>query len=516
MITMTTHGKNGRLGNQIIQLMAMLGLASKSNQDIKMPEWKYLKYFDFDFAFVPSKKPLTHVHEHQFNYDKKFHDHLNDGGDYDVKGYFQSKKYWEHCETEIKSWFSWNKEFKESVFNKNQKLFSKKTIAIHVRRGDYVNNKNYHNLNINYYITALSLFPFMRQYNILVFSDDPDYCELHFGCLENVTIIRGNPDIDDMCLMSMCDEFILSNSTFAWCAAYLSENRPDRVIIRPAYYFAGTYADHHDTKDFWPEEWIKCDHMTNGVVNKIPLKHMTFVIPFYNDHRDRVENLTANLRQLLNHFDTNVIVGEWGQQTINAPEVKYMLFQSDSDLMHRTKMINDMIKSAKTDYVANWDTDVFISPIQIMDAVHKLTQHFDFVYPYNGTFNRVQRKYHLPALTDSNDVGETFSGSKFESLSSLGGAVFYNKHKFIEAGMENENMISFGPEDAERFERFKKLGYTIAFQKGEIYHLEHFKGVNSLKTHPHINANRAERNKELAMSKTELLNYIQTWKWLPH
>lgn len=179
-------------------------------------------------------------------------------------------------------------------------------------------------------------------------------------------------------------------------------------------------------------------------------------------------------------------------------------------------MINDMIKSAKTKYVANWDTDVFIAPIQILESVLKLNEGVDFVYPYDGTFNRVQRKHYIDVLNSTNDVGHTFSGTKFDFLPSLGGAVFYNKDRFIEVGMENENMISFGPEDAERFERFKKLGYTIEFQKGELYHMEHFKGVNSLKTHPHINANRAERNKELAMSKTELLNYIKTWKWLQH
>lgn len=515
MITMSTHGTNGRLGNQIMQLMAMIGLAKDTNQKLSMPGWKYQKYFNLSKTWRITDinhSSLINVHEKEFHYDKNFKSLLNDGGNYNVKGYFQTEKYWSNYKEEILTEFTWNKDFHNGIYNKYKILFEKRTIAIHVRRGDYVNNKSYHNLNINYYISALSLFPFMRQHNILVFSDDPDYCQLHFGCLENVTIMRGNTDIEDMCLMSMCDNFILSNSTFAWAAAYLS-NVSGKVIIRPAYYFNGTYADSHDTKDFWPDDWIVCDHMTNGIVNRIPLKDMTFVIPFYRDHTDRLENLTANLRQLLNHFDTNVIVGEWGEQTIKVPEVTYHLFESDSGIMHRTKMINDMIKMSQTKFVANWDADIFITPIQILDAMHKLNQNIDFVYPYDGTFNRVQRKYYIDILNESNDVG-MFSGIKFESLQSVGGAVFYNKQSFIEAGMENENMISYGPEDAERYERFKKLGYSIEFQKGELYHVEHFKGLNSLKTHPHINKNRRERNKVNAMRKPELLNYIQTWKWV--
>ena len=45
--------------------------------------------------------------------------------------------------------------------------------------------------------------------------------------------------------------------------------------------------------------------------------------------------------------------------------------------------------------------------------------------------------------------------------------------------MENEFMISYGPEDIDRFERFTKLGFNIKRISGILYHLDHHIGVNS-------------------------------------
>lgn len=511
MITMTTLGSNGRLGNQIMQYMAMMGLSIQSGQELQMPGWRYEKYFKLRVNKRFHITDWIHAHEHQFHYDKNFHNHLTDGGNYDVKGYFQTKKYWEHYEEEIRSQFKWESEFYDHCRFIYKELFKKETIAIHIRRGDYVNHRSYHNLHINYYINALREISRWREMNVLIFSDDPGYCKVHFACLENALVMEGNSDIEDLCLMSMCDHFILSNSSFAWCGAYLS-GKPGTNITRPAYHFKGAYADSHNAKDFWPSDWTCYNHITQeGYLKKIPLQDMTFVIPFFNDSVDRVENLTANLHQLLDCFDTNIMIGEQGPKTITCPNVQYMGFET-MKTFHRTKMLNDMIKAARTMYVANWDADVFIPPMQILESVHQLRQGVEIVYPYGGTFNRLERNPWYKILMDSNDLG-CFANSKFPALQSKGGAVFYYRKSFMRAGMENENMINFGPEDAERLERFTTLELNIQRTKGELYHLEHFRGVNSGKRHPHIDFNRAERNKVKKMNKQELINYINTWTW---
>ena len=151
--------------------------------------------------------------------------------------------------------------------------------------------------------------------------------------------------------------------------------------------------------------------------------------------------------------------------------------------------------------------------MQILEAVEKLRKGAGIVYPYSGTFNRVQRHPWYKIFKESFDVG-CFGVTDFESLQSWGGAVFYNKQVFIKAGMENENFISFGPEDAERRERFITLELNPIRQSGSLYHIEHYRGLNSSKKHPKIDLNRAERNKVKAMNKEQLENYVKTWNWL--
>jgi len=87
-----------------------------------------------------------------------------------------------------------------------------------------------------------------------------------------------------------------------------------------------------------------------------------------------------------------------------------------------------------------------------------------------------------------------------------GGAMFVNKEAYIKAGMENEKFYGWGPEDWERFERWKILNLKIYQSKGPLFHLTHSRGSNSTfrSTEQSINT-----HKELSLtrfsSKSELL-----------
>jgi hypothetical protein len=60
----------------------------------------------------------------------------------------------------------------------------------------------------------------------------------------------------DLCLISKCQDFIVSNSTFSWWGAWLG-NR-GRVIAPTPWYGVGL--SHNNTDDLYPNEWekIKC------------------------------------------------------------------------------------------------------------------------------------------------------------------------------------------------------------------------------------------------------------------
>ena len=59
-----------------------------------------------------------------------------------------------------------------------------------------------------------------------------------------------------------------------------------------------------------------------------------------------------------------------------------------------------------------------------------------------------------------------------------GGAFLANREAYIKAGMENENFYGWGPEDWERIERWKNLGYRIKTIDGVLFHLTHPRDMN--------------------------------------
>ncbi len=514
MIAMSSFGNNGRLGNQLFQYAAMIGFSKRFNHEFVLPKWEYAKYFENE---PPTGIGIGHeLKEPFFHYNDRWqHLHLANEKDYNLRGYFQSERYFEHCKEDVRKAFT----FKEDFLNKCADRLPKngiRNIAIHVRRGDYVGNPNYAECNPVYWITALEHIPNWKKLNVLVFSDDPEYCKIHFGCFTNVIIMDCGTDIEDLCTMSLCDYFIIANSSFSWWAAWLREQSGfPATIIRPYSHFKGKLQLNNIDKDYYPERWFP----VNFEGRKIILNDVTFVIPVKYDHPDRKQNFDLSIAFLKKYFDTNILVGEQGRHMFNYNngDFKYQYF-SDMKLFHRTKMLNDMMRACTTLYVANWDADIFVSPLQIWETVEKLRQGAAMVFPYDGRFARVHRKEWYDKLLKYKDVG-IFKNTIFKGLlpddnkNSHGGAVMFNRVAFFEGGGENENFISFGPEDTERNTRFTKLGFKVDRTPGILYHINHFRGPDSAKHHAHFKANRAENVKIEQMNAEELTNYIKTWPW---
>ena len=65
---------------------------------------------------------------------------------------------------------------------------------------------------------------------IYVFSDDVDYAKRLLEKYTCVEFIIGKKDYEDMYLMSMCLNNIITNSTFSFWAAFLNKN--DNAIVK--------------------------------------------------------------------------------------------------------------------------------------------------------------------------------------------------------------------------------------------------------------------------------------------
>jgi hypothetical protein len=498
-ISFSQLGKHGRLGNQLFQVASTLGIAEKYKASASFPAWGYEGYFEIQ---LPHGELMTNrveeKHFHHYDWDLQ--------ASCDLYGYMQSEKYFGSTRLKFK------KALVAECKAKHEDLFKKKTICIQIRRGDYVGNENYLQLSVNYYIDALlSHFPKWRNYNILFTSDDIEYCRTHFECMPNAFFSVGNSDIEDMLLASCCDHFIISNSTFGWWCAWLGEKKHSK-IIHCGNLHKGKLLENCDPKDYYPERWIR--HEKDSY--KIPLQDVTFTIPVALDHADRRKNFDLSTHLLRAAFETNFIIGEQGGTSFkySSQWAKYIPFRLGT--FHRTKMLNEMFKLSATKFVVNWDCDVIIPPMQILVAVEQLRNGADVVFPYDGRFGRMPRIPWYEKIQKQHDIGIVgdfqFKG-RHVGHNSVGGAVMFNKESFIDGGMENENMVSFGPEDCERNDRFKLLGYDVRMTPGSLFHLNHFVGVNSSKANPYFAANHAELEKMRAMSREEMRAYVDTWPW---
>lgn len=483
MITFSRIGQMGRLGNSLFQIASMTGIAERIGTTAHFPQWRYKRYFKNQLKRMSKKR--GELHEPSFHYDNTW---FQDERDY--IGWLQSDKYF--SKEIAKNLFEFEPTFKHLVRTKHSKKFEKETICISIRRGDFVGNENYEQIPIKYYIGALLKLDY-KNCNILFFSDDISYCKTHFECLENAYFIDEDA-IEQLCLMSMCENHIISSSTFSWWGAYLSESKR---VIRPNYNFSESYLKKYSDKDYYCEDWEVFDHKDY----KIPLD-ASFLIPVQYDHSDRLENFKLTT-EFLKDFDCEVLVGENNGDKFGTK----IHFEGK---FHRTKMLNALARKASKGIIVLFDADVIIPPMQLFLACEATKNGFDVVYPYDGRFARVPRKWYQTIFKHL-DIGilssHTFEGMRGHDLMSVGGAIVFNKKSYFEGGGENENFVSYAPEDKEIFERFTRLGYSIKRVKGALYHLDHFIGLDSYIHHEDYQANEAEYHKVKNMTKDDLRKY---------
>ena len=194
---------------------------------------------------IDPDRPVVQEQGFQFNEDL-----FNECPDWvSLYGFFQTEKYFKHIEDEIREDFS----FKDEIEGPCKEMIGavEEPIGLHIRRGDFLtNNANHNNLTLEYYAEALDKFKSDR--NVIIFSDDTEWCKQQelFSGDRFLVSESGNPYVD-LCLMSMCSDFIIANSTFSWWGAWLA-NRG--AVIAPKKWFGPNNA-HLDTSDLYPESW---------------------------------------------------------------------------------------------------------------------------------------------------------------------------------------------------------------------------------------------------------------------
>jgi len=264
MIGFNHLGRLGRTGNQMFQYAALRGIASNAGVNFCLPYYRNIvddgignklrtELFDYlnmssvnelNIQFIDKSRPIAQ--EGQFNYNEKLHTECKDW--VSLHGFFQTEKYFKNVEDIIRNDFT----FKDEILHPCQEMMSGidgQVIALHIRRGDYLINPDNHNvLGLDYYKKALAKFS--KDATVIVFSDDSEWCHNQDIFSEDRFMISNNENgYVDMCLMSMCTDFIIANSSFSWWAAWLG-NRGK--VIAPKKWFPHK---NHNTSDIYCDGW---------------------------------------------------------------------------------------------------------------------------------------------------------------------------------------------------------------------------------------------------------------------
>lgn len=270
-------------------------------------------------------------------------------------------------------------------------------------------------------------------------------------------------------------------------------------------------------------------------MKKIDLSNCTFMIPIRIDSDDRIRNLITVLCYLLRTFNTKIILKEVDSKSLvqecvlgqvreflddgEIQNLTHLFEQSNKPEFHRMKILNEILNQVTTDVVVNYDCDVLIRSNVYVESVNLiLNEKYDLIYPY-GFGNHQYKIYPTDELV-SDFINNEFNFSVLETcsdifMSQFGHVQFFNTNSYISAGMENENFISWSPEDKERFFRFDLLGYNVGrIDNAYVYHLEHFRGNNSGGYNPHMENNNQLWDYLKKLNKKQLIRYYHSQKYL--
>lgn len=223
-------------------------------------------------------------------------------------------------------------------------------------------------------------------------------------------------------------------------------------------------------------------------MKKNDLKDVTFLVPIRLDSVTRIENILMSISFLTKYFHTNIIVLEASSycngilKRMLPNMVKYIFIEDHDPIFYRTHYLNMMTNMCSSHIVAIWDADVILPINQIIDAVNMLRNHeCEVALPYDGRFydtSKVIREMFIRNLNVNFLLRNTEKMYFLYGEYVSGGAIFVNRSKYLESGLENEKFYGWGPEDQERIERWIKNNYRIKRVNGGLFHLTHPRDIN--------------------------------------
>lgn len=282
-IGMNNLGKNGRLGNQMFQYAALVGIAKQCGYDFLIPDHSSATRFDYHngHSTITEYHQLQHCFEMLHCGDRyglidgdevELHDShefceelFNECPNHiTLNGYFQTEKYFKNAEKLIRLDFRFKEQIIEEVNSHFEEHFQNDSVSIVVRHFnpefDYPGCEQSHrNLPFDYFQKGIELLGKDRTY--IICSNNIELCkqqEIFKGdnfIFNEVSPKNCHKAHFDLCLISKCQDFIIANSTFSWWGAWLGTGKNKKVISPDPWY--GPNLSHINVSDLYPESWVK-------------------------------------------------------------------------------------------------------------------------------------------------------------------------------------------------------------------------------------------------------------------
>ena len=178
-----------------------------------------------------------------------------------LEGYWQSEKYFKDVEGTIRQELAIKPPTDSANLNMADQIRSSSAVALHVRFFDEPYAEGINNAHGDYYSRAIERMELLVPgAHYFIFSDQPEAACSRIPLPDaRVTLVSHNQGDEhayaDLWLMTLCQHFVIANSTFSWWGAWLANN-PSKQVIAPGF-------EMREGKMWWgfdgllPAEWLK-------------------------------------------------------------------------------------------------------------------------------------------------------------------------------------------------------------------------------------------------------------------
>ena len=262
MISFSKLGNFGLLGNQLFQYAFLRTTARRLGTQFFCPKWDGDDIFNLNDEGERASEPSGIIHYFDPHPQAGFTSEARSIGDHtEIQGYFQSEKYYSDKGL-VREWYTFKNEIVTEVEKLYGDILQRDCVSFSLRLGvDYFYLRELFPLYpLSFYKKSLSVIN--PQGPILVCSDRPDLAReflRNFKGQELIFVDNLNAP-QSLYLMTRCRANTITNSTFAWWAAWLNAH-PRKIVVAPTPWFRPGISTQPEMctqiEDILCDDWVK-------------------------------------------------------------------------------------------------------------------------------------------------------------------------------------------------------------------------------------------------------------------